>query len=80
MTQPSDLPTSDKDALIASLIALNEALTAEVTRLSGLAARVMELEARLGLPPKTPGNSRVPPSKGQKPSEFVPSEGEVQAA
>jgi transposase len=65
VTQPSDLPTADKDALIASLIALNEALTVEVTR---LAARVAELEARLGLPPKTPGNSSVPPSKGQKPS------------
>lgn len=79
MTQPSDLPTADKDALIASLIALNEALTAEVTRLSGLvaevtrlAARVAELEARLGLPPKTPGNSSVPPSKGQKPSGSSP--------
>src|SRR3954447_14567626 len=28
----------------------------------GLAARVAELEARLGQPPKTPGNSSVPPS------------------
>jgi transposase len=33
-----------------------------------LAARVAELEAKLGLPPKTPDNSSVPPSKGQKPS------------
>ena len=32
-------------------------------------ARVAELEAKLGLPPKTPDNSSVPPSKGQKPSE-----------
>jgi len=33
----------------------------------GLAARVGELEARLGQPPKTPGNSSVPPprSSGQ---------------
>ena len=34
-----------------------------------LTARVAELEAKLGLPPKTPDNSSVPPSKGQKPSE-----------
>jgi transposase len=32
----------------------------------GLAARVAELEARLGQPPKTPGNSSVPPSVGFK--------------
>jgi transposase len=34
----------------------------------GLAARVAELEARLGQPPKTPGNSSVPPSAGFKPN------------
>jgi transposase len=34
----------------------------------GLAARVAELEARLGQPPKTPGNSSVPPSVGFKPN------------
>jgi transposase len=33
-----------------------------------LVARVAELEANLGLPPKTPDNSSLPPSKGQKPS------------
>ncbi|NJL08268.1 MAG: hypothetical protein HC900_08365, partial [Methylacidiphilales bacterium] len=67
MTSPPDLPTADKDALIAALMARNEALMAEVTRLSALAAEVMrlaarvaELEAKLGLPPKTPGNSSVP--------------------
>ena len=34
----------------------------------GLAQRVAELEARLGVPPKTPENSSVPPSRGRKPS------------
>ena len=29
-------------------------------------ARVAELEAKLGAPPKTPDNSSLPPSKGQK--------------
>ena len=33
-----------------------------------LAARVAELEARLGGPPKTPANSSVPPSVGFKPN------------
>jgi transposase len=40
------------------LIGLIEALTARIT----------ELEARLGNPPKTPDNSSLPPSKGQKPN------------
>ncbi len=63
MTQASDLP--DKDALIAALLARNEALVAEVGRLS---SRIAELEAKLGLPPKTPDNSSVPPSTGRKPT------------
>jgi transposase len=70
VTQSSDLP--DKDALIAALIARIEALVARnealVAENAALAGRVAELEARLGLPPKTPDNSSVPPSKGQKPS------------
>jgi len=63
MTPPPDL--ADKDALITALLARIEALMATNARLT---ARVAELEAKLGLPPKTPDNSSVPPSKGQKPS------------
>ena len=59
MTPPTNI---DKDALIATLMA----------RIEVLVARVAELEARLGLPPKTPGNSSLPPSSGQKPSEPAP--------
>ena len=33
-----------------------------------LTARVTELEAKLGVPPKTPDNSSLPPLKGRKPS------------
>jgi transposase len=55
----------DKDALIVALMARIEALVAEN---AALVSRVAELEAKLGLPPKTPDNSGVPPSKGQKPS------------
>jgi transposase len=64
MTAPPDLP--EKDALITALLLRIEALVAA----NGvLAARVSELEAKLGLPPKTPDNSSLPPSKGQKASE-----------
>lgn len=55
----SNLSHAQKDALIASLMAQVAALT----------ARLAELEAKLGLPAKTPDNSSVPPSKGQKKSE-----------
>src|SRR5271165_3847138 len=55
----SNLSHAQKDALIASLMAQVAALT----------ARLAELEAKLGLPPKTPDNSSVPPSKGQKKSD-----------
>jgi transposase len=48
----------EKDALVRALWA----------QVRSLGARVAELEARLNEPPKTPGNSSVPPSKGQKPN------------
>ena len=59
MTSPADfrlLDPSDKDALIAALLA----------RVEELCARVAELEGKLGLPPKTPDNSSTPPSQGRK--------------
>src|ERR1017187_5623279 len=55
----SSLSHARKDALIASLMGQIAALT----------ARIADLEAKLGLPPKTPENSSVPPSKGQKASD-----------
>ena len=54
----SQLTHDEKDALIRALWAQVQALT----------ARVAELEARLGGPPKTPDNSSLPPSKGKKPN------------
>src|SRR5215213_4913664 len=59
MTPPPDLDRlteAEKDALILALWARVQALT----------ARVAELAARLNEPPKTPGNSSLPPSKGHK--------------
>ena len=54
----SPLTHEEKDALIRALWAQVQALT----------ARVATLEAKLDLPPKTPDNSSLPPSKGQKPN------------
>jgi transposase len=54
----SSLSRDEKDALIHALWAQVQALT----------ARVAKLEARLGLPPKTPNNSSLPPSQGRKPN------------
>jgi transposase len=51
----SGLSHAQKDALIGALMAQVAALTARI--------------AKLGLPPTTPDNSSVPPSKGQKASE-----------
>ena len=50
------LSHDEKDALIRALWAQVQALT----------ARVAELEAQLGVPPKTPDNSSLPPSAGKK--------------
>ena len=61
MTQRPDLSHlshTEKDALIHALWA----------QVQGLTARVAALEARLGDPSKTPDNSSLPPSKGQKPN------------
>jgi transposase len=52
----SFLSHDEKDALIRALWAQVQALTARVT----------ELEAKLGEPPKTPDNSSLPPSHGKK--------------
>jgi transposase len=49
--------------LLMELLAQNKALTEQV---GVLLARIAELEARLNVPPKTPTNSSLPPSKGQK--------------
>jgi len=61
MTPPPDfssLSSTEKDALISTLLARVDALIAENA----------VLRERLKLPPKTPGNSSVPPSQGHKAS------------
>jgi transposase len=72
-----DSPSSDGAHLVASLVARIDRLLAEMaardSRIDGLLAqvkalnaRIAELEAKLGQPPKTPDNSSLPPSRGQK--------------
>jgi transposase len=59
MTPPPDLnrlTEAEKEALILALL----------DQVQVLSARVSELEAKLGAPPKGPGNSSVPPSQGRK--------------
>jgi transposase len=53
------LSHAEKDILIRALW----------TQVQSLTARVAALEARLGEPGKTPDNSSLPPSKGQKPNK-----------
>jgi transposase len=52
-------------AQIAELTVLVESQAATITRLE---KRVAELEDKLGKPPRTPNNSSLPPSAGQKPN------------
>ena len=53
------LTRADNDALIL-------ALWAQVQEIEGLRRRIAEFKARLGKPPKTSGNSSLPPSQGRK--------------
>lgn len=55
----SQLSPAEKDVLIQTLW----------QRLEAAERRIVELEVKLGQPPKTPGNSSLPPSKGQKPNQ-----------
>ena len=55
----SQLSHAEKDALIQTLW----------QRLEAAEQHIAELKAKLGHPPKTPGNSSLPPSKGQKPNQ-----------
>ena len=62
-----------RDDLIALILAQHAQIEAQARQISALTARIGELEARLASPPKTPDNSSVPPSNGQKPNLPDPS-------
>jgi transposase len=59
----------DKETLIRLVLSQAETIAALTRQIEMLTTRVAELEAKLGLPPKTPGNSSTPPSQGHKASE-----------
>jgi transposase len=58
-----DSPRTDDAQLVASLLTRIDQLLAQIAALN---ARIAELEGKLGKPPKTPDNSSLPPSRGQK--------------
>jgi len=64
--KPEALDSLSKKELIGLVLSLVEQVNALTGQVSVLQARVEELEAKLGLPPKTPDNSSKPPSSGQK--------------
>src|SRR5215217_3523412 len=77
----SSLSPAEEDALIRALWEQVRALTEQVATLTARVAELearrnwkpggtgsqAELEARRGVPPKTPDNSSLPPSWGKKP-------------
>lgn len=56
----------DKETLIRLVLSQAETIAALTRQVEILTVRVAELEAKLGLPPKTPDNSSTPPSHGRK--------------
>src|SRR6202521_5244045 len=65
-----DSLADDVKPLVLELLRQNSWLTARVDELvaqnKALLVRIAELEAEHGKPPKTPDNSSLPPSRGQK--------------
>src|SRR5450631_4334216 len=65
-----DSLADDVKPLVLGLLRQISGLTARVDELAAeskaLLARIAELEAERGKPPKTPDNSSLPPSRGQK--------------
>lgn len=68
MIEPPDLKSLDNAAKDALILALIERINGLIAENRELKERVARLEAKLGEPPKTPDNSSLPPSRGQKPS------------
>src|SRR5258708_24909650 len=54
------------DRVVAQIAARDERIDELLAQVKMLNARIAELEAKRGGPPKTPDNSSLPPSRGQK--------------
>ena len=63
---PEAVDLLSKEELVALVLAQMEQIRVLTEQNAALTARVAEFEARLNVPPKTPGNSSLPPSKGEK--------------
>ena len=75
----SAVDSLDKETLIRLILTQAEAIERLTKEVEALRAENAGLRAKLNLPPKTPGNSSTPPSKGQKPSGSAASKDEAKS-
>jgi transposase len=64
----ASLSNLSKDDLIALVLAQADSISRQDAQIETLAKQIAALEAKLGKPPKTPDNSSMPPSQGEKPN------------
>ena len=64
--QPVALLLARIDRLMAQIAARDDRIDELLAQVKALNARIAEFEAKCGRPPKTPDNSSLPPSRGQK--------------
>ena len=63
---PEEIDSLNADSLKGLVVSLLAKIDDLVEQNKALLARIAELEGRAGRPPKTPTNSSLPPSSGQK--------------
>ena len=71
---PETIDSLDKDSLKPLLVSLLSRIDELLAQNKTLLARIAELEARAGQPPKTPANSSLPPSSGHKANAPAPAQ------
>jgi transposase len=69
---PEKLDSLDADSLKPLVQQLLTRIDELLAQIKAQNARIAELEAKLGQPPKTPDNSSLPPSRGQKANAKLP--------